>query len=180
MGIEDKIRELKPYIRLLNVSTEDDAIYALLTLPKGWAIPTVEEFKEMGFVVQTAAKEEGIYIATELKYGMEKLLEAIERTVEYNKLAEERMELLTAKMEELKQLFLSESLDRLRLLEFTFRIPKKQAKKAAAPKPVVKEPLTVAQAEPESQANSITAEQSEALNNDANDMMSFAKEMVGE
>ena len=57
---------------------------------------------------------------TESANGFEKIFDAVEYTIRFNMEAQERLTLFNEKVEELKKLFVKESLERLRTVSFVF------------------------------------------------------------
>lgn len=65
--------------------------------------------------------------ATELANGFDKIFDAVEYTIRFNMEAQERLTLFNEKVEELKKLFVEESLERLKTLSFVLDKKKKGA-----------------------------------------------------
>lgn len=132
MNLNDRINNTKPYFILFNVSAEEDAIYAVAKFPESWTIPDRTALKST-YKVEIAPMNNGICFATETKNGPECVFDALDYVIKFNKRVEERIELLRAKVSELKELFAKEDLDKLKTLTFVFEEPKKRrnTKKAA-------------------------------------------------
>lgn len=122
MDITKRIEKVKEYFIKFNI--DDEAITLALKFPTKWAIPNAEFLKEQYNVV-AGATPYGVIYATELANGFEKIFDAVEYTIRFNMEAQERLTLLNEKVEELKKLFVGESLEKLRTLNFVFDKKKK-------------------------------------------------------
>ena len=132
MNLNERIESVKPYFVLFNISAEEDAIYAVVRFPQTWTIPDRAALKKT-YNVELASMNNGICFATETKNGAECVFDALDYVIKFNKCVEERKELLISKVNELKNLFATEDLEKLKTLTFVFEKPKKakQGKKAA-------------------------------------------------
>lgn len=157
--LSNRIEKIKPYFITFNISAEDDAAYVVVKLPPQWSIPDTKALKE-NFKVEVAPMSNGICFASEIKNGTDCIFDAVDYIIDFNKRVEERRELLKQKAEELKNLFASETLDKLKTLTFVFESEQEEPKKRKGAKKVVTDASTTA-AEVESQANSITQEECE-------------------
>lgn len=131
MSLKERIDKLKPYLLAYNVSMEDGVQYAVLRVPQNWTIPAEDIDKTYG--VKVRAIDGGTCFLADINDGHEVLFDSLDHVVELNVKIQERMALLKTKVEELKKLFISEDLDRLKTLEFTFKPQKKGVKKSAKP-----------------------------------------------
>jgi len=170
MNLNERIANVKPYFLLFNVSAEEDAIYAVAKFPENWTIPDRGALKST-YKVEIAPMNNGICFATETKNGPECVFDALDYVIKFNKCVEERVELLRAKVAELKDLFAKEDLEKLKTLTFIFEEPKKRkySKKSVAQEAAVEQ----------------KAEQEEGKTEDANvqadddtSMMSFVKNIA--
>lgn len=116
MEITERITKIKDYFLKFNI--DEGAIILALKFPKEWTIPDAKFLKEQYGVVAGAAQYGSIIFATELQRGFNKLFDAVEYTISFNKEAQERLALLNAKILELKKLFATEPLDSLKKLKF--------------------------------------------------------------
>lgn len=169
MNLNDRIERTKPYFVLFNVSAEEDAIYAVARFPENWTVPDRNELKKT-FKVELAPMNNGMCFATETKNGAECVFDALDYVIKFNKCVEERKELLIEKANELKHLFATEELEKLKLLTFTFEKPKKSKSKRS----VVED----TQEEMENKAEDNVEVVSKEENEDDSSLMSFAKNIV--
>ena len=132
MNLNQRIENTKPYFLQFNVLAEEDAIYAVAKFPQGWQIPDKAALKNT-YKVELAPMQNGMCFVTETKNGPDCVFDALEYVIKFNKCAEERKELLVAKINELKNLFVTEDIEKLKTLTFTFEKKKnKQGKKSVA------------------------------------------------
>lgn len=175
MKLDERIENIKPYFVTFNVSAEDDAIYVVIKVPSNWTAPDAEALKN-SYSVQIVPMQGGLCFATEIKNGAEAVFDAVDYVIKFNKGVEERKELLTQKLTELKKLFVSEDLEKLKTLKFVFESEQEEPKKKKGTKKAVIEEApasTVTAEEPEDQSNSITAEEC-----DDTPLMAMAKNLV--
>ena len=139
MEITERITKIKDYFLKFNI--DEGAIILALKFPKEWTIPDAKFLKEQYGVVTGAAQYGSIIFATELQSGFNKLFDAVEYTIIFNKEAQERLSLLNAKILELKKLFATEPLDSLKKLKFELGKKRKssQGKNNVTAEPTVEE-----------------------------------------
>ena len=119
MDIQKRIEKIKDYFYDMKMSMEDNIVYVQTKFPPNW---TISELLEENFKVRGVDSKKGTQIFfTELDNGFERVFDAIDYTVNLNLSALERLELFKQKVEELKTLFDSEDIDKLKRLEFTFK-----------------------------------------------------------
>ena len=173
MNLSERIEKTKPYFVLFNVSAEEDAIYAIARFPEAWTMPDTDALRK-SFKVEVGATENGaICFATETKNGPDCVFDALDYVIDFNKCAEKRRELLIEKLKELKELFATESLEKLSTLTFTFE---KQKKTKMSKKSVEK---TQEDAEESKAEEETTIEETkEEDTSDDSSLMSFAKNIV--
>ena len=124
MNLNDRIERTKPYFLQFQVLAEEDALYAVARFPENWTIPDKNALKST-YKVEYAPMNNGVCFVTELKNGAECVFDALDYVIKFNKCVEERKELLIAKVNELKDLFAKEDLEKLKRLTFVFEKPKK-------------------------------------------------------
>lgn len=180
MALQDRIEKIKPFFKGFNVDAKEGVSVLLVKFPDSWQIPgsIVQAFK-----LQTETRQEGIYFVTETENGIEGLFDAVDYVIQYNQSIIEKSELLREKIGELKDIFVRESIEKLKSLQFTFGdkpiTPKKNVKggKKTTDKKVKEEPTQ----EEETVKTPIVAEENDnSSNNDDNDLMSLAKRELGE
>ena len=127
MTIEERIFAISNYFVTLNCSKEEEAVYVLVRLPETWKITNETKLKE-NYGVQVGIREEGCYFVGDINNGIQKVFDAIDYVIKFNLNAQERKALFEEKVEELKTLFRTEDLSRLKTLEFTMtgvKVPSK-------------------------------------------------------
>lgn len=123
MNISDRIEKIKDYFLKFNV---DQGIITLaLKFPEKWTVPD-SEFLKKQFGVASGPLQNGVIYCCEITEGFDKIFDAADYTISFNKEAQERMALFNAKAKELKELFMTESLDSLKTLNFVFDKKKKR------------------------------------------------------
>ena len=138
MNIDERIKSISPYFKGLNIV--NDATFVLTVFPNTWKVFDSETIKEQ-FNVFVKREKEGYFFLTETRNGVECLFDAIDYVIKENKAFEEKSALLEVKAKELSDLFVSESIEKLRTLKFVFetkktsRKPKNDIKKETKPSP---------------------------------------------
>lgn len=128
LDIIDRIKKLGSYFNSMNIEGENDIIYVRVCFPKGWVC---SEVTEHNFNVK-AVKDEVpgyFYFYTETQCGFESLFDAIDYNIKFNQDAQDKVNLLRIKIEELKNIFEEEDISVLRTLEFKYRKKKEKIKK---------------------------------------------------
>jgi hypothetical protein len=126
MALSDRIAKIKPFFVNFNVDSAEGASVLLVKLPQGWQVPNTVE---RDFGVQTAARQEGTYFVIELDKGTDVLFDAVDFVIEFNHSIIEKSELLKEKINELKEIFIKNPMEKLKTLEFIFPPQKKGNKK---------------------------------------------------
>lgn len=113
--IQERLDKLKPYFKGLKIA--DDYKIVEVTIKKSWSIEENEDIMS----TQKESKEGGLYT---MFYSIEKSFDDIidfveEKVINYNLEVEEKERLLKAKVEELKRVFETKSLEELNQLKFT-------------------------------------------------------------
>ena len=174
MAIHDRIENIKAFFKGFNIDATDGVSVLLVKFPTGWQVP---ESVVKTFNLQTETRQEGVYFITEIENGTDELFDAVDYVIEYNQSIIEKSELLKEKIGELKDIFVNESVEKLKTLEFTFSgkpiTPKKNTKtiKKTIGKKTKEEPI---------EEEIVEAPLPDNKNNDDNDLMSLAKSELGE
>lgn len=120
MSIQQRIDKLSSYFKGIKLAESYRVIE--VNIKKGWAIPlTQEESEEIEFS-QKESKEPSIYYTMFFSKTktFDELLDFVEeRVINHNLEIEEKERLLKSKVEELKKVFETKSLDELNNLKFT-------------------------------------------------------------
>lgn len=137
--LQDRISSISQYFR----SIEMAGTYPIVKVcyPEKWGVYNGKD----GRVNVTRSEDtvgEWFYFTTDETVNLDDVFDLIEETINMNLSAIAKIELLKAKVEELKEVFSSESLERLQRLEFVIKEdeqakPKKKAQRK--PKTVKKE-----------------------------------------
>lgn len=178
MALQDRIEKIKQFFIGFNVDAQGGVSVLLVRFPQTWTIPDQHNLAE-NFGIQIEARQEGIYFITELENGIDGLFDAVDYVIEYNQSIIEKSGLLKEKISELKDIFIHESIDKLKTLQFIFgeqTTEKKGAKpgKKTAPKKEVKAEPVKETVEPVTEPET----NEESQENDDNDLMSMAKDLV--
>lgn len=128
MNIQERIKNISEYFVGMQMSTEDNVVYVRTRFPDNWVI---SELLEDNFNVRGIQdkKNKTQFFFTNIENGFDVVFDAIDFTIQMNKSALERLELFKEKVEELKELFDSEEIEKLRRLEFTFKKQEKKSRK---------------------------------------------------
>ena len=128
MNIQERIKNISEYFVGMQMSTEDNVVYVRTRFPDKWVI---SELLEDNFNVRGIQdkKNNTQFFFTNIENGFDVVFDAIDFTIQMNKSALERLELFKEKVEELKELFDSEEIDKLRRLEFTFKKQETKSRK---------------------------------------------------
>ena len=124
IDINEKIKNISEYFLGMNVA--DGFIYITVQFPEGWKISNRLEEK---FDVKAILTENGLgyYFFTSMMVGFEKLFDAIEDTISFNKVAAIKQQMFLEKIKELQIIFEDEPIDVLETIEFKYK--KKRTKK---------------------------------------------------
>lgn len=125
MNIDERIKSISPYFKGLNIV--NDATFVLIVFPNAWKVFDSETIKKQ-FNVFVKREKEGYFFLTETCNGVECLFDAIDYVIKENKAFEEKSALLEVKAKELSDLFVSESIEKLRTLKFIFETKKTSRK----------------------------------------------------
>lgn len=127
--MEERIKNLEGYFEEFNIT--EGIIYVKVKFPNKWQIPDSALLTEH-FAVKVANdsdKKYSYYFFGELGNGVENVFDAIDFTIMFNKDIEEKTTLLTQKVNELKDLFASRTLDELKNLKIEIVYNKTEEKK---------------------------------------------------
>lgn len=126
MDIQKRINKLGGHFIGMNVA--ENIIYLEIGWPQHWV---VSETTEYNFGVRTAPLEEhyGYYFFANMEVGFDKIFDAVEYNIEFNRMAEEKVSLLKTYIEQLKDIFEVEDVDTLKTLKFNYKQKKGKPKK---------------------------------------------------
>lgn len=177
MALNERIQKLKPYLLVYNVSIEDGVQYAVLKMPEKWSVPSNEIDKAYG--VKVRAIEGGICFLADIDAGQDTLFDSLDYVVNLNVKMQERVSLLKQKVDELKEIFMKEDLEKLKTIEFTFP-PQKKGKAGASqkkPKPQVEEKVEPVVEEKPLEAEPVVEEKPAEENNG---LMDFVENSIAQ
>lgn len=123
-NIQDRIRKNSEYFR----SIEMASTYPILRVkyPEKWGVYPSND----GRIKVTRSEDtpnEWYYYTTDESVTLDNMFDMLEQTVDMNLSAISKIQLLKEKVEELKELFSSETLERLQTLYFGFETKKKKS-----------------------------------------------------
>lgn len=123
--LQDRIVKISDYFKGIRV---DGGLYIInVEYKNGW-----KAFGSSDGKIKAAQNEnnlnEWFYYTKMSDSNIDEIFDLIDETIEFNENIRKKIELLKSKVEELKALFDTESLDRLETLEFVFNEPKKKKK----------------------------------------------------
>ena len=120
MSIQERINKLGTYFKGMQVSAENNIVYVTVQFERGWACSEVTEHNFNVKVVQDEVP--GVfYFFAEMEVGFEKIFDAIEYNIKFNEDAQVKVNLLRAKIDELRDIFESEDINTLKTLEFKYK-----------------------------------------------------------
>lgn len=128
MKLKERIEKIREYFDSMNVAASNGIIYVRVCFPKGWGC---SEVTEHNFNV-TAVHDEipgYFYFFSKMEEGFDKIFDAIDYNISFNREAESKVNLLKNKIEELKFIFENEDIDVLNTLEFKYKKKKCKIKK---------------------------------------------------
>lgn len=114
----------------IGLQTYEGNFVVSLRYPDGWAViePSDESIKFMRDGEQT-----GVYYyivpTSDGENGLNGIFSVVKETVMYNKELQEKVELLNSKIKELQDIFVNNSISKLRTLEFVFKPQRKKTGK---------------------------------------------------
>lgn len=126
LTLQDRIKAVQQYFRGLDI--KETLFIVRIVYPSKWTAYNRED------EVIKVAKAEGrnnewYYYAETNEVDIEDIFDLIDDTIKTNEAVYQKIELMKVKMEELKDLFQSESLERLQTLEFVFNDSKRSKRK---------------------------------------------------
>ena len=121
----DRIDKIKDYFR--GIELINGVRIVNITYPPKWGVFPSDDEKIKVAKSEDKVNEWFYYGDCEL-VTFSDIFDLIDNTIEMNVSAEEKLELLNQKFEELKHLFATEPLEKLKTLAFIFDIPKKGKK----------------------------------------------------
>jgi hypothetical protein len=177
MTLHERIEKIKPCFKGFNVDAKEGVSVLLAKFPVGWTVP---DAVSKSFNLQTETHPEGVYFVTEIENGIDELFDAVEYIIEYNQSIIEKSEILKEKINELKDLFVRESVERLKTLQFTFGSEAVVSKESATTKKNTRTGKKTAEKKEKPEAAPVNEIPEapiteEPENNDDNDLMSLAK-----
>lgn len=128
MELKERIENLGTYFSSMNVASENGIIYVQVKFPQTWGC---SELTEYNFNVKAVRDEIPgyFYFFADLSVGFDKIFDAIDFNIQFNKEAQAKVALLREKVEELKKIFEEEDIAALQTLEFKYKKKKPKTNK---------------------------------------------------
>ena len=139
--LQKRIEKLRPYFQSMEI-TNGTLIVKVLFENKWGTYPSQDE--RVKVAPSQEVPNEWFYYADYSVVPMEEVFDLIDETIEMNRSAAMKIELLSAKFEELKLLFSKEPLERLQTLTFTMKDvvkSKSASKRKTSRKPKASTPI---------------------------------------
>lgn len=125
MEINKRIGKIKKYFKELSVYDELNVVF--MTFPTKWLDNDYTELSKKNNVV-IQQKDGDLLFFNDMNVGLDPIFDVIDYIIEFNNQLEMKSTLFKSKIEELKNIFATESLDKLETLRFTFGKVKKNKK----------------------------------------------------
>lgn len=124
--LQDRINKIADYFKSMEIANN---ILVIKVLYKNrWGVFNSEDDK-IKVCKSEEIQNEYFYYADYMTVSIDKIFDLIEETIEMNISTEKKVNLLAEKVEELKELFSNESLEKLETLFFDFKEIKKEKQK---------------------------------------------------
>lgn len=104
------------------VDSDKSTMVVSLKYPKNWKVIKPDETSN----IKTFSDGGSTYYWVDDSVDISSILDLIEETIELNKDLEERVKLLQVKVEELKDIFMEEDLEKLKKIRFVFTAPRRR------------------------------------------------------
>jgi hypothetical protein len=117
MDVNSRIKNIGKYFGVFNV--HEGTVCVGVTFPDKWTLFDVETICNE-FHVQIQVKDGTTFFLCDINDGFDPVFDAVDFIIEQNRALEEKTALLKEKVEELRVLFETESLDKLQTLHFVF------------------------------------------------------------
>lgn len=131
MTLQERIKKNESYFKGMEI-VNNTAIVKVLYGEKWGAYPSSDE--KIKVAKSEEVPNEWFYYGDYTYTIIDEIFDLIEETIDMNLSAIERLELFNSKIEELKDIFATESLSRLKTLSFTFNEDKKTKKRNSSKK----------------------------------------------
>lgn len=129
--LQDRIKKIQDYFR--GIEIKETLFILRVSLPYRWSAYNRDDevIKVAKSDVPQANKNdaEWFYYADVNDVDLNEMFDLVEETIKTNEEVNQKIELMRVKMEELKEIFQNESLERLQTLEFTFSESTKRKKR---------------------------------------------------
>lgn len=102
------------------VDSDNSTMVVSLKYPKNWKVIKPDETSD----IKTFSDGGSTYYWVDDSVDISSILDLIDETIELNKDLEERVKLLQAKVDELKDIFMEEDLEKLKKIRFVFTTPR--------------------------------------------------------
>lgn len=158
MTMQDRINKISQYFKGMNVDSESGIIYLTIIFPEKWSVnpQLLNQFN-----VECTAMESikgGYYFYTNFNNGFDVLFDGVDCIINLNQQIQEKIDLLTAKINELKSLFQEFDISVLKTLKFVYKTKKNKAPKKEKPEIKTVENESIEKPENISEKESINGE----------------------
>ena len=130
--MQNRINKIKDYFIGFNIA--DGIAYVKVMFPEKWSVTDTEILESNFSASVVSAEDRGIYFYSDMNNGITNLFDAIDFTIDFNKDMEKKSQLFVTKLEELKNLFSTLTLEELMSLEFVIMPKTKVMTKENKPK----------------------------------------------
>ena len=175
--MQKRIEKISSFFKGFNIT--DGIAYVVVSFPKAWQIPSGEVLSTE-FKTSVAEDDNGTYFFTQYINGIELVFDAVDFVIEFNRDLEAKTNLFKEKMDELKNIFMSESLETLKTLKIEFKqATKKNTKKKNTSKKNEKVDNVVA-SEIKTEDNTVNKEETTIAESNGDSMLDFVMSEVSE
>lgn len=117
--LQDRIKAIQPYFR--GIEVKETLFILRIVYPNRWsAYNREDEIIKAAKSDDNLVENEWFYYADVNDVDLNEMFDLVEETVQTNEEMYQKIELMRVRMEELKELFQEESLEKLKTLQFTF------------------------------------------------------------
>lgn len=117
MSFSEKIKNLGEYF--VTSSIAEGALCVVTKFPSEWIMPDEKVLKEQ-YKIESETVDGLVYFMTEIDNGEDNIFSAIDNIIQSNRELEDKKKLLYTKVNELKEIFATEPLEKLQTLAFVF------------------------------------------------------------
>lgn len=116
--LQDRIQKIQPYFR--GIEVKETLFIVRVVYPNKWSAYNRSDDNIKAAKSDDTSENEWFYYASVNDVDLGEMFDLVEDTIATNQELYQKIELMRVRMEELKDLFQNESLEKLKTLEFTF------------------------------------------------------------